>query len=493
MKFSHFPFLLTSGLLLSQAACHRSGGGNNNSGIIDPNTLVPKEAWEELVPVSRDTSCTALNAVSLTDAWIHELANGNIEQQKITVTSPLKGNPSLTSAFINKTDFHHYFMMQCTDSSCDRSDINSAKAGEELPICDPAGQYNRGTAEDIALTSATAIEKANNFYNSINIQKPALPQVALAIQPFLLILDHDDNKYYPMTDNLTFAPKMGNLGPAISVYPKSKDGDKIWPTMNLWESSWVLSHELSHGIFSAFIQKYIDNSSLTALLNRSFMPIINLDVKTGEYREFPGTHGATSFNLAGNTFDRDMSFLVTGVNEGFADLFGHLAMNDPSGSYIKGFNCFEETRSVVARIAADGAEKVFSTNAIGRFDSRSDYPKSGSGSNCQRTIFADAHTLGAFFAYTYNQTFEAFGVTDASEKGGLLLNWLPKLFTTLDAVYKAEPTMAVMLSNVAYSFVDYVATSKELTPAACTQLKALYPGFMTNWAKTTRFSNANCR
>ena len=495
MKFSKMilPASLTIFSLVTSAGCRRNSGDDENRGIIDPDTLIPKDKKEVLELAQRDSSCTTANALNLNDAWIHELTNGAVEAQKVTFATPLIGNPSLASTSISKADLNHYFLMSCDDESCDRGKISSAKIGVDLPICEPSGQYPRATAEDIALTATNAIDKTKLFFDSIPISKPQLEKVALAVHPFLLIPDErGSDKYSPMTDNLTFAPKMGNLGATISVYPKSPVGNKIWPNMSMWESSWVLGHEMSHAIFWAYVAKYVSDSSLSALFSEAILPIINLDVKSGRYRDYSEVSSASNFNLADSKFQRDLSFLVTGINEGFADLFGHLAMNEPSGSYMDGFTCFEKTRSVVSKFGGDEVEKTFSSRNIAKFSSRSDYPSEGEGA-CNKTIFADNHTLGAFIAYTFNQTFEAFGLVSPQDKAASLLSWIPKLFDVFSDLDNREPSMTVMLNDVLHSFVKHVSADKTLTADSCTQLKSLFPGFMTKWQNSEPFSSAGCR
>ena len=255
--------------------------------------------------------------------------------------------------------FYHEQGRYCLDANLHPAPWQKVpKSGGKLNICDREMDYPRESYEHVALVTAMHLQKAQRFLQRSTAQD--LPTMSLLILPFFRTL-YKDQDGHPQQRlnyrNIIYFPASKSL----AVLP-DKDN---FAGRGLWESSFIMAHELAHHVQFAARPKW-----QTTLAARSY---------DGESRR-AATHAIAKRSME--------AFL-----EGWADLFAFYAEHENTAEIVS-YRCFGYNRNVANPMFADHTYKVISANALAAF-----YTGERGMPSCTRPDFSDTHIVGAVLAY----------------------------------------------------------------------------------------------
>lgn len=409
-----------------------------------------------------DPACQqGAGATALERAAIPIFENGSFSMQD-TDFSGYKGNP-LAGVLIAKTDFHPQLAYKCTEDFV----LQSCKVGVfvkqavPLHICKQNAEYSRESVESIALTSINNVNLVFNFYNSLSSAKPLAP-ISLIVLPEI-------QRLYPSgkavdADNLAYVVRSGSE-PAVFVFPKTDSGRRIWPTANLWESSWMLAHEGAHHIYRKEVR-----ATLTLTDEDVFLPIL----KWGPSAQQPPT------SLTSRT--PSLKDVDDSINEGFADLMAFYSIDEDEAAFVN-FPCFSKGRNLKSQVFETNEEKALSQKVLDVFlATEYIHPKiSTTQLACDVPDYQDVHAIGAIIAHGINELFSASPVaTNAAsatkKKGEMLLEWL----RTFNATAKLSNAEGLLKDRI--NSAIKVARQTKLTAEQCDVIDRVFPVYATEWS-----------
>ena len=409
-----------------------------------------------LLPIEDPSCFTGSSSQTITSADIISLQEGT-KQSIVENLSDAVSTDALHGDFIDKTSYGLAADLSCTQdatgSHCDDSLTVTRSAGN-IKICRAAANYSATSLEGAALTSFYHIDHLFRFYTSITAgsNAEALPKVRLLLLPSLT--ERFPNSSQLRQDNISYYTEMQGV-PTIAIFPKGAAGESLWPTIDLWDSAWVLGHESSHHIFHV----------LMAAANQKTGPnILALAAQNAS-----GTDSSTAASAY-------LPSIVTAVNESFADLFSYLSLGADS-TYIRGLSCFAETRDVGSNLYSDNTQKQLTRENLNTFLS----PYVAGNSPCDIN-FHDPHVVGAIFAHTLNLLFHgASGVAQAQnphqEAAKLALKWVSLMpFHVTNIV---DPTL--ITRDLLDAALNVAAVGNSLSKAQCQAVTEGFPVFADWW------------
>lgn len=473
MRTYHVPFAL---LLLS---CTPSKRGSD---ALDPNKLPPNSPSDAFSYVREDPSCSSNNALtSIAEPAIRVFEHASVTSIKATLRGAF-GNPYLAGPHISLTAYDYETRKDCSPrGDCQERIIRGASA---LPICRADGAYARESVEGVGVTSYAHLDRV--FQAHADASGKTLSQVRLFILPKVVEVDANATESI-MSDNAAYV----GGEKAVLMYPKGRIGAKLWPNVNLWESSFVVAHEGAHHIFQEYFFNTIRPNGALASLVHKHPPVLK-KLKESDYfpsptqREAQDSHGV------------DANEVIGAVNEGFADLYAYYAVRENSAS-IGEMACFTKGRDVASPFFRTGEKKELSANGLNTFLSpvaidpyvpSQTYP-------CDVLDFQDIHHLGAIIVHGLDRVFaDSARVKSASdktkEKAKLATEWVDAMAkrTLAEASRSSQlPYPGVFLQMMVEEGVRRGSVDgKTLTATQCAAVKDVFPVYEADWKRTGVFT-----
>lgn len=472
-------------VLATLSACNDSSRKKENPDVLDPNRLDPMPSTGYQY-AREDVNCMQTESLSyISKATVYGMSNGRatISEEPFLST---RGNPSLRGMFVTNTNYGYEASTICDASgSCRETPVRSANP---LPICRQDGRYKRLSIEGIGLSSYNHLDKVFHFYRGVQLSK-SIPSVELYVLP--RFSESRGGSASVVTDNLAYHTKKQ----AIFVYPRGAIADKIWPSVNLWESPWILAHEGAHHIFkmhfTKLIEPYLARNPAFKDVGESF-PIVKLDPKDF----FPDLQ--PTFELAAAR-SVTVSDAIGAVNEGFADLFAFYAVKEKSDK-VNGLTCFTEGRDMASTKFKTGEAKAITRQALNTFLANYEIDtKAPAGFyNCDAPDYQDIHVVGSVITYGLNRIYnEAASVKAASdrqaEKGRMTLKWLNDMGTyvaNLAATNANLPSVEQVLGRFIQEGIKQgTPDGRTLNPVQCQIVRDVYPAYASSWIGSTFVCN----
>jgi hypothetical protein len=274
-----------------------------------------------------------------------------------------------------------------------------------------------------------------------------------------------------VADNLVYSGSAFGP-PSLVVFPKSRRGEELWGDLNLWESEFVVAHELGHHVLTTLVQSS-GNAAIAAAVAE---PAPYLGRRIG---------GAAERAAEAMTDDGTQSVLkaLAPINEAFADLYAQISLSSrlppqaSPASRIQGLRCLEGDRDPTRAAFADGSAKALTGGAFSAYLYPSD--DSSSGEPCGAPDFADAHVVGAVVAHAL---YALLTDGDAGAWSEELTTWQARrLFYWAEAIGQlqqasAETLLESMLRLGVSSMLDGAAT-----PAQCDIVAQAFPVQYPSW------------
>ena len=380
-------------------------------------------------------------AGAISKVRVHEFV-GELKSHTKPPASGLSSENGLSSQGVAKVEFGFEAEANCTgpsEESCEDSVVVNRPV--KLSICREEADYQRGSLEEIALTTQDHLESFYSFYHELSPEGPKISPVLLELLPSI-------KRTYPggsttVSDNIAYG-RMSNDHPVVILFPKSNVGEKLWPSHQLWESKWVMGHEAAHHIFDEHLT--VSESPLRNLL--SHQPILNWD------------RAPQGFGLVGRQVtERD---IVSSVNEGFADLLSFYSVEENSHAFT-GFNCFEKSRDPAWPRFKDGIQKRLNDYALGVFFSDSKQYSL----DCTDTNLQDVHAIGAIIAHGFYQMFQG---SDGATKS---IEWLKKIAELPNGQGPEVLLEQMIRAGVGVS----VAPTDRLSKRQCEVVQRVFPAY----------------
>lgn len=370
---------------------------------------------------------------------------------------------------------------------------NKLLSGNLVNICEiPPEGFPYNSVENAALVATASYLKTLSQYK-FNFSK-SIKKIKLLIFPiFQREIEEGSEKIVSYDlDNARWVERSlkGENGYTIELLPPSinKNGNDLWSQMG------VISHEAGHHIFNSLVPKLVERRS-----NLSEGDLNNL-----EEGDALSISYANPENAPTRTFG--IETVISGLNEGFADLVAHYTFNSSSSPYF-GF-VFDKTLES-RRVAADTGkyieEKALTEPFIRHFFSdKKTFPPSN-------TYFADHqddHALGAvvanaldsLYGVKFNETREHL---ETDKKYKLVLHWVTKLqdlfFSNSDLystipypkyssnkgdAFKYDSGPALFLKHALYEAVKMAFVKKgTLSSKQCEILSRKFPVYAVEWSK----------
>lgn len=366
--------------------------------------------------------------------------------------------------------------------SCDADDT-SRSLGEPaaLKVCNASDHFERDALEGVALASIANIERMYSKYQGVAGVKelkagyllvmPNIEHVIVARQPssgkeVALVLSD--------TDNAAFSSVKGNV--FYLIFPRSKElAEKSgFADQRLWEIPWVIGHEFSHQVFSAYYSNYKEDQGAEDDLFgtvRTRAKLIEQSKATwqAQLQSEAAAKTLDKPDLPGEKRTVDFGEALTAVNEGFADLFAQYSLSGPKGLY-----CFEVTRDVTNAKFVDDKAKVLDQTVKDQFFAT--MTEEASDNPCA-TSFQDVHALGAILAHGIHRLLST-GLTDlppSKALQGRAFAWLKELDAERASKAKKPEPEGAWVMAIRAAIVVAKGASEGVPEAACQIVKDVFP------------------
>ena len=356
---------------------------------------------------AQPTSTNAPTHIYLTD-FEQPLALNNSQQ---LLSTSLIDTTFYGETYQRQCYFYHEQGHYCLDTNLHPAPWKKiSKSGGKLRICDTEQNYPQESYEHVALVTAMHLHKAQRFLQRSAAQD--MPPMSLLILPFFRTLYKDKDGrpqqrlnyrniiYFPASKSLAVLPDRDNFS-----------------GRGLWESSFIIAHELAHHM--QFAARPKRQTTLAASMDE------------GESRR------AVPPDIAKRSLE---AFL-----EGWADLFAFYAEHENSAEIVA-YRCFGYNRNVANPMFADHTYKAISAAALAVF-----YAGERGVPSCTRPDFSDTHIIGAVLAYHLHRIVSYvldsgwLAASSPATKYRYLHGWLT---TTFDQVQKDSDNDQNMLRTI---------------------------------------------
>jgi len=402
--------------------------------------------------------------------------------------SPLDGRDSLTGPYINGTTYGLKTISNCSgsaDSSCGGEFIEDR--GALLRTCRSLAKYERLALEGIAITGATHVNNALQFFASLPSAPDDIGAVHLMVMP-----ERKTQKpggVEVRSDNLSYSTSFGTWGPTITIYPKGEFGDYYWENVNIWESSWVLAHEAGHHVFNIMLTN--------AMPEKLTFNSISLREDHGHHHEhepilsWPHKHSDDiNFSLTAASRTVTEREVRSAVNEAFADLFAYYAAGLNKGithfDLVNRFRCFESSRDVTFPYFKDGTRKYLNSTIIGEFFANVQGPPQP----CFKPDYQDVHAIGAIIAHGMYRLFDVSTPPGQQNpglvKGDLSLQWASNIPAALGNYNGVDEARLRKMIEAGIKVVSKDVNT--LTAEQCQVLKEVFPTWKAYWDSNETFT-----
>ena len=186
--------------------------------------------------------------------------DGTVVTEQNYPVKGVAGKPLLKGSIIDKTLVSHSSVSTCikveTGYSCPDDKVKITKP-TPLPLCRENASYPRNSYEGVAVTSLFHLERAYEYFTKISDAEINLNSVNLFILP--RVERNIMNEYDPgvlvekvLENNLSYIDDYYQR-PSFMVHPTKIEDDPNadLTKLNLWESSWALSHEFGHHVLTS--------------------------------------------------------------------------------------------------------------------------------------------------------------------------------------------------------------------------------------------------
>jgi hypothetical protein len=444
-----------------------------------------------------DQACLDSGTGQVVSTYLYRMWNGSevgvykYTNQNSTVSS------SLSSEVISETVINlHESSSVCLDQDSSGLCVEGTKVLSKpvlLPVCQDAYLYPRQSVEGVAISSAMSINRSFEFYKSLDSN--ALPKVSLVVLPIL------EKSYMSRGQVVRSDFELNNLAyvesflqkPAFVILPTSRDRQPFedLSTLNLWESSWTLGHELGHHILAT-----VSGVNKSALLVKTDESILTRNFLTSfgfSLIPFNSIYQGVGFHDFGNWLFMDNDSIMntrslqsvrsvgnidiwSGINEGFSDLFATAASS--GGDLTRGVPCIAVSRNPDIGYFLTGEPKVLDAATLQQFHSTVSLSQS---LNCSAPWFQGPHSIGAVIAHGLRKLSTLQG-QNSIEFGRSLMLWAKSMGDMV------RSTTTLSLSDLTWEGIRSVIKSPtrnvRLNLEQCQVIYQVFPVWFQNWQST---------
>lgn len=330
------------------------------------------------------------------------------------------------------------------------------------------------TLESVALTSIVTLVRAEQFYSSLS-SAMSLKEYVFNVFPntktsVYLRLEEDNiagiepEEDQPreveiegsVTDNASWSLSSGDESHSfqISVYPQSQQAleEGLFHGAGLWQIPFVLSHEFGHHIFYHHYKKSFEQQSMLALYDPKKLGGLFWTPQTLVTTRQLLLNSENPDNPVENTSTHLLE-TIGAVNESFADLFAHYALNEDSG--LATISGFAKNREVNSSQFSDGKPKRFDRDNLNTFlaglsDSVDLVPLlEASEGSAEDYDLADIHIAGAIIAHGVDQLLTVTSSTP-QEKATKIIEWINALNCDFSLKVSAEDYLGRVVAYAAH-------------------------------------------
>lgn len=351
----------------------------------------------------------------------------------------LESSPGLRGPTATQIIVGARYDRQCPSSlrgmSCDGPDgyidWRVVAPGRSVKLCQPRSAYARESLEGIGVTTLYYLERAAQRYRAV---VPSLPALRLEVVPEYssLYVNEQDASHNPqavrtfITRNMAYFPDRDR----IVVWPEAAaDQPESLKWGHLWESAFVVGHEVGHHLEHQIVLSLGIQQPLT--WNGS-------------------THSGSATQLPADSLIEHRRRIIGAISEAFADLASFYA-NDEDEESIRGTACIGFSRNPKdALFGAPQGETPLPKSLDVAAVTELLGPQRGS--ECVRPNFSDFHATGAVLAHTISRIADLLAMaahSPADRAAGLKLR-----FTTawLRAAFQAEATHVPKMGDAGDAF-----------------------------------------
>jgi hypothetical protein len=423
-----------------------------------------------------DPACIASGtSASVSEVTIYQWNGTSTSAKKVAFNGRSGDAKSFASENVigSLIDFEMNYNCNSTDTGtdCKKDDTTPSTSSHEFKMCRANGTYGRDSLESMTLTSQYFTEAAYLFFGSIPGHKTGLVKSVLIPQP--LVKRHTTDKSGTVTDNidvnnasfssLPATESDGKLG-LFFVFPTSiKSFERTG--LNLWEVSFVMSHEFGHHVLGHYLNETLSTTALR--LTRSNDVDAILPDPSRKHRPVGSLDLTDKLTQAQQALD--------GINETFADLFAYFAGNGIKNQ-LKGVRCLELTRDPSSELTLKGSSKGLDLARVDIFEGRKPALPYA---ECEPQ-FDDEHDIATALGQPIANFIEASTPNlNSKARAQILLTWASKLNVTV-----STPSSVSLDSLV----VDLVRSVKEVSPnitGSCQTFKTKITGLKAATAACT--------
>jgi hypothetical protein len=410
-------------------------------------------------------------------------------------------NDVISETVINLHESSVVCLDQGTSSNCKEGTKIISKP-VLLPICQDAFLFPRQSFEGVAISSAVSISRSFEFYKTVESQ--TLPKVSLVVLPLL------EKSFISSGQIVRSDFELNNLAyvesflekPAFVIFPTSQERQPLEDlrTLNLWESSWTLSHEFGHHVLAT-----ISGVNKSALLVRDDMKRLNDNKIDGKIEGFSAfsvlspTTMALASSLMSQVFDIKLWAKVnlsvnhlldsglsnvgvrqvanidvwSGINEGFADLYATAASS--GGQLTEGVPCIAVSRNPDSANFLTGEPKVLDESVLRQFYSSTVLAQP---QNCASPWFQGPHSIGAVIAYGLRKL-SNLQAQSSIDFGRSLMVWA----RGLGRLAKGNPNLdlSVLTWEGIRSILQISTPNANLNMDQCQSIYGVFPVWFEQW------------
>ncbi|MCX6127245.1 MAG: hypothetical protein NTV34_21190, partial [Proteobacteria bacterium] len=274
-------FLLLVALIGLVATCGRApphiGNGTSPDFPLtdDPDAQDGTFTWDEPDCINGSKLGFALNRADIT---IWQSPGGSADRQtdlgevigsRGFIDSNQTGAPVTARDLYSRRCTNTEVNTGCRDESNESLGWSLRKAGVAPKFCRDGGQYSRDSIERVVLTSLISFKNARDFINGTVLRSNEMSGVELKVLSIFETVwppsgnqNETSGKRSALVQNLAYFPANGGSdAPFIAVFPRKLGEKDNQP--RLWESPFVMAHELGHHVERALGLDHFGNSKRT--------------------------------------------------------------------------------------------------------------------------------------------------------------------------------------------------------------------------------------
>ena len=358
---------------------------------------------------------------------------------------------------------------------------------ERISICPPLEDHP--SIESVALKIAKEVEHSHQWYQqSAEHLAQKIAKIGINVHPLVERKRYYRNNYLDtqvfqisdLVDNAYFMWQEDKKVIAFFPHASEESLSLTYNPVPLWNLAFVARHEYGHLIFQTHMEKTLSSPQWDYFSYMQNHPFLHT-TQPQEPRSF--------FDMMLKPAEPaiDSYFIISALNEGFADLFAlYSSTNELPG--IEEAPCFIDSRDPRSPVFQDGVKKVWTENILSSLLDR-DYEEEATetyGAPCGAFQKYSFHHIGALLAHSVDQIFlRSFELThfegdiDAA-KLQLAIRWLNDF---KDHLSLADQGPRGILSQIIESAWQVAMGEQTLNPEddLCEFVKESFSGFKPYW------------